>query len=222
MMKTGILVVVLSLWMVIVSQDTAWVDDHPVARLKPGVLLFAVPELRDPNFFQTVVLLIHYEKAGAMGVIINKPTEFSLDEVLPDLEEAQKPPLPVFFGGPVSQNHMLVLLRSKKPPNGAIKVFKDVYYTGDKDVLIQMLRKQSSHKDLRVYAGFAGWAPGQLEHEVSRGDWVVSYANADMIFSEDPSKVWPEIFKIQEQIEIRNPQSDRPHDPNEHDGHPEA
>jgi len=222
MMKKGFIVVVLSLWMVVVSQDTAWVDDRPVARLKPGVFLFAVPELHDPNFSQTVVLLIHYEKAGAMGVIVNKPTEFSLEEVLPDLEEIQGQSLPVFFGGPVSQNRMLVLLRSNKPPKGALKVFKDVYYTGDKNALIEILQKRSSHKAVRVYAGFAGWAPGQLEHEVSRGDWVIAYANADMIFTEDPSKVWPEIFNIQEQIEIHIPKNKRMPHSNEQKVHPEA
>lgn len=214
--------VVVSLWMVVGSQDTAWVDDRLVAGLKPGIFLFAGPDLRDPNFFQTVVLLIHYEKAGAMGVIINKPTEIPLEEVLPDVEGIQKQSLPIYLGGPVSKDHMLALLRSDKPPQGSIKVFKDVYYTGSKDVLIEMLQKQSSNKNVRVYAGFAGWAPGQLEYEVSRGDWVISYADADMIFSEDPSMVWPEIFKIQEQIEIRNPQNNRTPNPDKPHSHPEA
>ncbi len=193
-----------------------------MASLKQGVLLFAIPELRDPNFFQTVVLLIDYEKEGAMGVIINKPTEVSLDEVLPDVEEIQGQSLPVFFGGPVDQNHMIVLLRTDNPPKKTLKVFKDVYFTGSKDVLVERLKKHDSHDKVRVYAGYAGWTAGQLEHEVSRGDWVISNADADMVFSEDPSTIWPQIFKIQEEIEIRNlPNHEPPYIP-KHIQHPPA
>lgn len=204
--KIGV-VFVFCLWIILGLQDRAWLQESPVAPLKQGALLFAIPELRDPNFFQTVVLLINYERGGAMGLIINKPSKISLDEILPDLEEIQGQSLPVFFGGPVSRNRMTVLLRADKPPKEALKVFKDVYYTGSKEALAEMLKKRGSHNEVRVYAGYTGWAPGQLEHEIRRGDWVVSHADADMIFSEDPDKIWPQIFKIQEQIEIRNPPS---------------
>ena len=77
---------VLCVWMIVGLQDRAWLQESPVAPLKQGALLFAIPELRDPNFFQTVVLLINYERGGAMGLIINKPSKISLDEILPDLE----------------------------------------------------------------------------------------------------------------------------------------
>jgi putative transcriptional regulator len=222
MFKKSSIAVVLSLCMIAGSQDTAWLDDRPVADLKPGVFLFAAPELHDPNFFQTVVLLIRYEKAGAMGVIINKPTEFTLDQVLPDLKEIEGQDLPVFFGGPVNQNSMLAMLHSDKPPKGALKILKDVYYTGSRDILIQMLRQPDFQKKIRIYAGYAGWGPEQLEHEVGRGDWVISYADADRIFSEDPSKVWPEIFKIQEQIEIHNRQNNHPLASHAQNWHPKA
>jgi putative transcriptional regulator len=189
--------------------DISSVDGRPVARLRQGVFLFAVPELRDPNFHQTVVLLINYEPGGAMGVIINKPTEIPLDEALPDIQGTEGHPLSLYFGGPVTPNRMLVLLRSDKPVRGALKVFKDVYYTGSKYLLEETLKEQDSHRKLRVYAGYAGWAPGQLDNEVNRGDWVISPADPDMIFSNDPDKIWPEIHKIQEQIEIHNPSRTR-------------
>jgi putative transcriptional regulator len=169
-----------------------------------------------------VVLLINYEKGGAMGLIINKPTEVSLDEALPDVEEIQGQSLPVFFGGPVDQDHMAVLLRTHKPPQKTLKVFKDVYFTGSKDVLVETLKKHDSHNKVRVYTGYAGWAPGQLEHEVSRGDWVISKADADMVFAENPSTIWPQIFKIQEEIEIRNPPAHEPPNTLESIHHPPA
>jgi putative transcriptional regulator len=196
---------VLCLWIVVGFQDRAALQESPVASLKQGVFLFAIPELRDPNFSQTVVLLVNYEKNGAMGLIINRPTEVSLEEALPDVKEIQGQSLPVFFGGPVGQDHMVVLLRTNKPPQKTLKVLKDVYFTGSKNTLVETLKKRGSHDKVRVYAGYAGWAPGQLEHEVSRGDWVVHHADADMVFAEDPSTIWPQIFDLQEEIEIRNP-----------------
>lgn len=221
-MKKFVATFVLCLWIVVGLQDRAELQESPVASLKQGVLLFAIPELRDPNFFQTVVLLINYEKGGAMGLIINKSTEVSLEEALPDVEEIQGQSLHVFFGGPVGQNRMIVLLHTNKPPKEALKVFKDVYFTGSKDALVEMLKKHDSHDKVRVYAGYAGWAAGQLEREVSRGDWVISNADADMVFSEDPSKIWPQIFKIQEEIEIRNSPNHEPPNIHEHIHHPPA
>lgn len=204
-MRKRIAAFAMILWILAGPVDTSTVDGSPVARLRQGVFLFAVPELRDPNFRQTVVLLIHYEPGGAMGVIINKPTEVSLDEALPEIQGTEGHPHSLYFGGPVTPNRMLVLLRSDKPIEGAMKVFKDVYYTGNKDLLEERLKEQDSHRKVRVYAGYAGWAPGQLDNEVNRGDWVISPADADTVFSNDPDKIWPEIHKVQEQIEIRSP-----------------
>ncbi|MCI0529881.1 MAG: YqgE/AlgH family protein [Nitrospira sp.] len=221
-MKKLVTTLGLCVWIVIGFQDEAVLQQSPVASLRQGVLLFSIPELRDPNFSQTVVLLINYEKEGAMGVIINKPTEISLDEALPDVEGIQGQSLPVFFGGPVDRNHMIVLLRTNKPPKNTLRVFKDVYFTGSKDVLLETLKKHDSHEKVRVYAGYAGWAAGQLEHEVSRGDWVISNADPDMIFVEDPSKIWPQIFNLQEEIEIRNPPSHEPPESHEDIHYPSA
>jgi len=117
---------------------------------------------------------------------------------------------------------MIVLLRTNKPPKKTLKVFKDVYFTGSKDVLVETLKKHDSHEKVRVYAGYAGWAAGQLEHEVSRGDWVISNADPDIIFVEDPSKIWPQIFNLQEEIEIRNPSSHEPPESHEDLHHPPA
>jgi putative transcriptional regulator len=179
-------------------------ENRFVTQLKAGVFLFAVPELRDPNFLHTVVLLVKYEKQGATGLIINRPMEIPLDEVLKDIEGIEGVTLPLYFGGPVSRERMLVLLRSPKPPQGAEKVFEDVYFTLSRDALIETLKSQNPDKVLRVYAGYAGWGAGQLDHEIRRGDWVVAKADPEKVFTEDPTEIWPEIFKIRQQIEVRN------------------
>ena len=194
------------------SSATASHEERRVARLKQGVLLFAIPELRDPNFLHTVVLLIRYEKAGTTGLIINRPTEIPLAQAFPDVEGIEGISRPLFFGGPVNRNLLMGLLSSKKPPHEAQKVIDHIYFTQNGETLIDALRSLDPDKEVRVYAGYAGWAPGQLESEVSRGDWIISNADPEIIFSKDPSQIWPEIFRIQEQMEIHDPPLDRsPH-----------
>jgi putative transcriptional regulator len=179
-------------------------EDRLVTQLKPGVFLFAVPELRDPNFLHTVVLLVKYDKQGATGLIINRPMEISIDEALPDIDGIEGITLPLYFGGPVSRERMLVLLRSTKPPQGVQKLFDDVYLTLSRDALVEMLKNRNPDKVLRIYAGYAGWGAGQLDHEMRRGDWVIAKADPGKVFTEDPSTIWPEIFNIRQQIEVRN------------------
>ena len=204
------------------SSATASHEERRVARLKQGVFLYAIPELRDPNFLHTVVLLINYEKAGATGLIINRPTEIPLDQALPNVEGIEGLSLPLFFGGPVNRNLLLGLLSSKKPLQEAQKVFDHIYFTGNRETLINALRTFNPDKEVRIYAGSAGWAPGQLEREVSRGDWIISNADPEMIFSKDPSQIWPEIFKIQEQIGIHDPQYRQSPHRKENKGHRQA
>lgn len=169
--------------------------------LKQGVFLVAVPQLLDPHFRRTVVLLIAYDKQGAAGVIINRPTDVPLEQALPNLKGIEALSSSLFFGGPVSQNHLTVLLRSDKSLDGAHKVFDNVYVTEKKDHLAEILRNPNPGKNLRIYSGYSGWGPGQLDQEVGRGDWIIITADQDIIFSEEPSKIWPELLKKRERIE---------------------
>ena len=88
-----------------------------------------------------------------------------------------------------------------------MKVFDGVQFAGGKEALIEVLKDRDPNKKVRVYAGYAGWGPGQLDREVGRGDWIVSDADPEKIFSGDPSSVWPEVFKIKEEIQVRGPRS---------------
>ncbi len=179
-------------------------DAVPTPRLRPGIFLYAVPEMRDPNFRQTVVLLVDHEPEGTTGVIINRPTELTLSEALPEVKGMKGRKDRLYFGGPVSRERMLVLIRSPRKTEDTVKVFSDVYLTGSEKVLSDSIRRRGSEDTVRVYSGYAGWAPGQLQNEMLRGDWVVGPAERDMIFSPDPSAVWKKIYSLQEQIEIRH------------------
>ena len=201
-MSRVVAALVLGLVMVVGPAAPAAQKSRPVARLKPGVFLVAVPELSDPNFARTVVLLVEYGDGGAMGVIINKQTDVPLEKALPDVKALEGQARLVFFGGPVGRNQMFVLLRSKTPPKGVVKVFGSVHFTGNQEALIEALKGREPDKRVRVYAGYSGWSPGQLEREVGRADWIIADADAGMVFAADPSKVWPEMMKAQEKIEV--------------------
>lgn len=186
---------------------TSW---RPAARLQAGSFLFAVPELRDPNFYQSVILLVDYGPSGAMGLIINRATDLPLSQALSHVEGAEDLSGFLYFGGPVGRHLLLALLRSEEPLEGTQRVFDGVYFTQGLQPLTEALAGKEPDKRVRVFGGYAGWAPGQLEREVRRGDWVITRADADQVFAGDPDRVWPEIFEIQEQIEIRGPAPDRP------------
>jgi putative transcriptional regulator len=163
--------------------------------LDRGVFLVASPELHDPNFEHTVVLLVDYDATGAMGVVINRPTQIALASVLPDLEELAKRRDLVYFGGPVARNRILLLIQSKTQPKESLHVVDDIYVSMSKVALRRALRRRGSGDRFHAYAGYAGWAPGQLQDELARGDWQLSYADEQTVFHQDPSKVWPNLIR---------------------------
>jgi putative transcriptional regulator len=164
------------------------------ARPAKGRFLVASRSLSDPNFAQTVVLLLVYEARGAMGVVINRPSHVPLASALPELDELRRRKDPVFFGGPVALDAALMLVRSTARPQDAQAIVKDVYLSGSRAVLRQAVRGTGKRNRLRVYAGHAGWGAGQLDHEIGRGDWFVTDADPASIFELSPDDVWPRLI----------------------------
>ena len=163
-------------------------------KLAKGKFLVAARKLADPNFSQTVVLLIDYDQNGAMGVIINRPTEMKLSMVFKDIKELQKRTDTVFSGGPVLRNQLLMLVRTGAAPEGSLRVLQDVYVASQFSFIGQMIKNEEKGDRFRIYAGSAGWSPGQLDHEVKRGDWHILPADADTVFNKAPSQIWPELI----------------------------
>lgn len=166
----------------------------PDNTITQGSFLVAARKLRDPNFSQTVVFLIQYDKTGAMGVVINRPTEVKLSAVLTDLKALQKRSDKIFWGGPVENNQLLLLFRSDVQPKESMQVLQDVFLGSSPKVIERMLKNKSGENRFRVFAGYAGWAPGQLDQEVARGDWHILPAKADIIFNKKPAEIWPELI----------------------------
>ncbi|HVO23633.1 MAG TPA: YqgE/AlgH family protein [Candidatus Margulisiibacteriota bacterium] len=159
-------------------------------KLDKGMLLVASRDLSDPNFSQTVVLLIAYGPNGTMGVIVNRPSEVKLATALPRIKALHGRSDLVYLGGPVLANRVLLLIRAAKAPEDSLAVFDDVYASSSMDVLKHQIEQRGSKEGFRAYAGHAGWAPGQLEAEIARGDWYVTPADAASVLSPKARDLW--------------------------------
>ena len=157
-----------------------------------AVLLVAKPTILDPNFSQTVVLVTQTREAETVGVILNRPTPLAASELLPPELPSANYHDSVYFGGPVLRQVIVALFHSERPPPApAFHVLKDVYLSMHPDN-IEMLLK-SKHRRYRLYVGFAGWAPGQLEAELEGDGWYVLPAEDDLLFRQDTAGLWQEL-----------------------------
>ena len=170
--------------------------------LEAGVFLVASPGLGDPNFRQTVVLLIETDADGSHGLIINRSTGYTLDRVLPQFEQLGGEAGRLRIGGPVAPNQVSVLYRYSSALSASMHVVGDIYVSGSESLLDTVLQMPAS-PPFAVYAGYAGWAPGQLEHEVDGGNWRLAAADASFIFERAAEEVWPELIRRTEAQWVR-------------------
>ena len=167
---------------------------HSGKGIAKGKFLVASRQIKDPRFSETVVLLTKYNRRGAIGLVINRPTDLRLSKVLPDIKGLQKRKDILYFGGPVAINQKQLLIRTNSKPEGSHHVFNNVYVIPNLSIIKRMIDGVGVGERLRVYAGYAGWASGQLEREVSRGGWHVLRADAETIFDKVSSEIWPELI----------------------------
>jgi putative transcriptional regulator len=163
-------------------------------KLAKGKFLVASRQLRDPNFYETVVLLIEYGQDGAMGLVINRPSRVKLATVFPDIKELAQRTDTIYIGGPVAVNQMLLLIRSAKPPEASKQVTEDVYISGSWTELQRLIKNAAKNERFRIFAGYAGWGPKQLDFELARGDWHVLKADAETVFDKKHSEIWQELI----------------------------
>jgi putative transcriptional regulator len=164
--------------------------------LKRGVLLYAMPDLPDPNFARTVVLLLEHSSDGSLGVVLNRPTERSVDNVLDVTPGTTGLDVHVWKGGPVQTDALLSLVRTVRPGPKAHAILGDVHLTPDLEDVKQVLGERGGRLRVRIFAGYAGWGRGQLEAEVRAGSWVVEPADAATVFSTEPSRMWEKVHEI--------------------------
>lgn len=169
--------------------------EGPRPELGRGKLLVASDRLVDPNFRQTVVLLLEHDASGALGVVLNRPTDVRVALVLPEVEELGERPDTVFLGGPVARDRMVILVRAPSQPAESAPVLDDVFATARLDLLRELAGAPRAESRFRIYVGFAGWAPQQLEAEVARGDWDVLRGDAASVFHADSAALWPKLHE---------------------------
>ena len=159
-----------------------------------GKLLVSSRGLGDPNFAGTVVLLVHYDEKGVLGLILNRRTNVPLSEVL-NLKAAKDRSDPVYLGGPVQPSAVIALLQSSAKIEKAESILEDVYMISDKDAFEQILSTHPDPNVFRVYLGYAGWTQDQLRAEVQLGAWHIFPAEAATVFNSDPDSLWPQMMQ---------------------------
>jgi putative transcriptional regulator len=157
-----------------------------------GQLLIAGPGLLDPNFWRTVVLVVEHSDEGALGLVLNRPSETEVGEASAELGELVDPDDLLFIGGPVQPSAVIVLARFEDANEAALMAFDDVGVVRSGSSLEEMA---AGVLQARAFAGHAGWGPGQLDAEIERDDWILEPAQPDDAFSSEPRGLWSSVLE---------------------------
>jgi putative transcriptional regulator len=158
-----------------------------------GKLLLAAPALKDPNFDRTVVLIAEHSDEGAMGLVLNRPSGAAVAEAVPELTWLADPDATVYVGGPVAPNGVIVLAEWEDPAQAVVLIDDDLgFVPGDAEDTSALA---AAVRRARVYAGHAGWGPGQLEDELGEEAWIVEAPLRDELFSAEPEGLWSAVLR---------------------------
>ena len=158
-----------------------------------GRLLIASPVLVDPNFHRAVILIAEHTDEGAMGLVLNRPAETLVAEAVPDLSELADTGAPLYVGGPVAADSVIVLAEFDEPSLAGVLIDDDLGFvssgSGDLGDVADGVRRA------RVFAGHAGWGPGQLDDELEAESWIVEPPVREEIFSEVSEQLWAAVLR---------------------------
>jgi putative transcriptional regulator len=156
-----------------------------------GQLLIANGSLFDPNFRQTVVLLVEHGDEGAIGVVLDRPARITVAEAAPAFVALARPADPIFLGGPVQRDAAIVLAEVLDPQVLSSVIFAHVGVLGHEPDEPQ----PDGIAQTRVFAGYAGWGAGQLERELEDNSWILEDAAVDDVFTDDPENLWTHVLR---------------------------
>lgn len=153
--------------------------------------LVARPELVDPYFRQSVVVMLPARQAPlVVGIIVNKPTRLPLRQLFPEIPGLKDKSDNAYFGGPVNIREMIIVFRSSRVPELATRLFDDICISLDSSLVESLLRDSTNRREHRLFLGRAQWAPAQLQGELLRRDWYTLNADSDLIFSPNHETLW--------------------------------
>lgn len=160
-----------------------------------AVMLVAAPQMPDPRFARTVLVVTFPQDAGPMGLVLNKPAGMTLGELFgPDRPELADHPDPILLGGPVDPEGMLFLFHWPEHPVKALPVGGDVYLSGDGKLFEALVADRGASAGRRFFAGYSGWAEGQLDREIASGDWLVLPVDLDALFDPDTDRLYERLL----------------------------
>lgn len=158
-----------------------------------GILLISDPFLKDPNFMRTVVFLCEHREQGSFGFILNRKYENTLDELIPELEGIK---IPLYYGGPVQTDTIHFLHQYPDEIPGGEEVIKGVYWGGDFELLVTMIKKNSIDANkIRFFIGYSGWGVGQLNNELNEKSWLTVKAVRRIVFNKNHEEIWKDSLK---------------------------
>jgi putative transcriptional regulator len=167
--------------------------------LNVGKLLVASPAVADPNFAKTVILLVHRDDRGVVGLILNRRTDLPLSRILDGIPGTKDRSDPAYLGGPLEVPAVTALLQSPAKVEGADHIFSGVYLISTKTLLEQTIAARPDPQVFHVYLGYAGWTNDQLRKEVELGAWFIFPADTSAVFNSDPGSLWPQMIRKTEQ-----------------------
>jgi putative transcriptional regulator len=153
-------------------------------------LLLSMPQMQDPNFSQTVVLLCDYNADGAFGLVLNRPTDMAASAMVrlePPIVDGND--LPLWIGGPVEPQRGWILL-NEEPASAEVKFIREGLYLSTSQGLLRDVLQARPAPRARVLAGYAGWGPGQLDDELAQSSWLLADVDLDIVFDTAPGEMW--------------------------------
>ncbi len=149
--------------------------------------------MEDPYFKGAVVMLCEYKAEGTFGLILNKPSEMKVSEVVEDFPGIGNL---IYYGGPVQPNTLHYLHRRGDLIPDSIELDSGIFWGGDFEKLVFMLEtKQISEDEIKFFYGYSGWEEGQLEHELESKSWFIGNSTEEYLFEEDPKNLWRTVLK---------------------------
>ena len=192
----------------VLSQTPVHAQDKPNKGASEDKTLFLVarPELGDPFFKESVVLMFPSSVVAGqglvVGLIVNRPARVALSEIFPNDNALKDRSETAYFGGPVDPRAPGVVFRSSKAAKEAALLFGDVYVSFDPDFIKELLKKPESTPDLRLFLGRSQWVPAQLQNEIVKGAWFSVRAETNLIFSASPQSLWRKLFERAEPLNV--------------------